>query len=151
MQKNNAFTKILALSGTIFAWVPIVAPLLFGGLVLVRAGILRVDYLMPAEFFPVALLGGGLLIWAALRARLYRRLICWSVAAAVLLLIASQVLAVVTGLASGAAEPTGAAWALVVACLILFILALITTAIGGILLVRNLFKSIRQPAEIINS
>ncbi len=40
-----------------------------------RERIFRFDYLMPAELFPATLVGGGLLIWAALRAHSRRRLI----------------------------------------------------------------------------
>ncbi len=146
MSKNNSLTKSLAIIGMVFAWLPVLAPVGFGLASLAGRGGFRFDYLMPAELFPLALLGGGLLLWAALRARLYRRLIGWSLAGSILLLIGSQLLAVVTGLASGETEPTGFAWALVIACLVLYILALIATAVGGILLVRGLFKAVRQPA-----
>ncbi len=146
MPKRDTPTKILAFFGAILAWLPLLAPFFFGGMLLLRARVLRFDYLLPAELFPLALLGGGLLIWAALRARLYRRLICWSVGASVFFLLASQALAVITGLASGASEPTGAAWVLVVACLVLYILALLVTAVGGIFLLRHLFNPLPQPA-----
>ena len=56
---------------------------------------------MPAELFPVVLVGGGLLVWAAIRAGLRRGIIGWGLAAAVGFLIVSMALAMVTGLASG--------------------------------------------------
>ncbi len=58
------------------------------------------DYLMPSELFPLA--GGLLLLWAALRARTGVGRVAWSLGIAVGALAGSQVLAVVTGLASGA-------------------------------------------------
>jgi hypothetical protein len=109
---------------------------------LIRAGIFRLDYLMPAELFPLALLGGGLLLWAALRARARRWLIGGSLAGAVVLLFGSQALAVATGLAAGRIEPAGWPWALVLAALALYVVALIVLGVGGVLLlVRDLFRS----------
>ena len=44
---------------------------------LIRSGMFRMDYLMPAELFLVALIGGALLIWAAPRARKRRGFDRW--------------------------------------------------------------------------
>lgn len=140
MEKKGGLTKTLAIVGTVLAWFPILATIMtsIGGSL--ASGQFRFDYLMPAELFPAALIGGGLLLWAALRAHLYRRLIGWGLGAAVSLPVAGQVLAVVTGLASGRTEPTGLAWALVLTALGLYVLAVIVIGVGGILLVRDLFK-----------
>jgi hypothetical protein len=97
------------------------------------------DYLMPAELFPAFIVGGGLLIWAACRARSRKRPIAWGVGVAVGSLFLSQLLAVVTGLASGATQPTGWAWALVAAGIAVYVGAVIATGVGGVLLVRDLF------------
>ncbi len=67
MDNKHIFTKILALAGTILAWLPVAAPILFSGARLGRGGMFHIDYLMPAELFPLVLAGGGLLLWAALR------------------------------------------------------------------------------------
>ncbi len=144
MSKKDIFTKTLATAGTVLAWLPILAPVLFSAALLIRARIFRFDYLMPAEIFPVALVGGGLLLWAAFRARARRGLIGGSLAGAVVLLAGSQALAVVTGLASGRTEPTGWQWALVLALLALFVLALIAMGVGGVLLLRDFFKTARR-------
>jgi len=50
------------------------------------------------------------------------------------------VLAVVTGLASGEIEPVGWWWALTLASILGYILALVVMGIGGLLLLRELFK-----------
>ena len=142
MPMTNRFTKTLAITGLIFTGLPLLAPLFLGMFSFVSGSGFRFDYLMPAELFPLALAGGGLLLWAALRARLYRRFIGGSLAASILLLLASQGLAVVTGLATGAAQPGGAAWGFVLGGLILFTLALVSTAIGGILLLRELYHPV---------
>ena len=145
MAKKGSLTKILAVVGTVLVWIPVLAPVLFVAASLIQAGVLRIDYLMPAEIFPIALAGGSLLLWAALRARARRRLIGGSLAGAVILPVAGQALATVTGLASGRTEPTGWQWALVLASLALYVLALVILGVGGMLLLRDLFKTARPP------
>ena len=141
MAKKGSLTKILAIVGTVLVWIPVLAPVLFAAAFLIQAGMFRFDYLMPAELFPVALVGGCLLLWAALRARARRGLIGGSLAGAVILPVAGQALASVTGLASGRTEPTGWPWALVLASLALYVLALVILGVGGVLLLRDLFKT----------
>lgn len=140
MNNKGALTKVLAIIGNLLVWFPILAPVLFSVALLIKRGIFRFDYLMPAELFPVALVGGGLLFWAAYRAHSRHRLIGWALAIAVGLLVGGQVLAVVTGLASGEIEPVGWWWALTLASILGYILALVVTSIGGLLLLRELFK-----------
>jgi hypothetical protein len=146
MEKRGALTKTLAIAGTLLVWFPILAPVLFSVTMIIQARIFRFDYLMPAELFPAALVGGAALLWAALRARLRRRPIAWSLGVAVALLVGSQVLAVVTGLASGETEPAGWPWALVLASLAGYALALVAMGVGGALLLRDLFRISRSPA-----
>ena len=141
MEKRDALSKILAFAGTVLVWLPILAPVVFAVIRLVQAGRFLFDYLMPAEVFPVVLLGGCLLAWAAWRARSHRKLIGWSLGLTVGLLLGAIGLAVVTGLASGAAEPVGWPWALVIAALAGFWGALVTLAVGGILLLRGLLAN----------
>jgi hypothetical protein len=141
MGKKDIFTKALAVAGTVLVWFPILAPVLFTAGLLIRARIFRFDYLMPAELFPLALFGGVLLVWAALRARARRGLIGGSLGGAVVLLVGGQAIASITGLASGRTEPTGWPWALVLASLALYVLALVGLGVGGVLLLRDLFKS----------
>jgi hypothetical protein len=140
MKKNNAFTKILAIVGTVLVWFPILAPILLSVVFIITNHIFRFDYLMPAELFLFALVGGGLLIWAALRACSRQRIIGWGLGIAAGMLVSGQVLAVVTGLASGETEPVGWRLALVLASLVIYSLALVATGVGGILLLRDLFK-----------
>ena len=139
MEKKGPLTKGLAVVGTALVWFPILATVLTAALALIGERVLRIDYLMPAELFPFALVGGGLLMWAALRAHSRRGLIAWGLAVAVGLLIAGQVLATVTGLASGETEPTGWWWALVVASLVLYTFTLAEIGAAGVLLVRDVF------------
>jgi len=140
MSKNDNPTKGLAIAGTALVWLTVLSPVLFSALRFATGRRFHFDYLMPAELFLVALLGGGLLLWAALRARSRQRLIGWSVGVAVGLLAGGQALAVATGLASGATEPVGWPWALVVASIVGYTLALVALGIGGVLLLRELFR-----------
>ena len=147
MEKKGVLTKFLAIVGTVLVWFPILAPVLLSVAVIIKERMFRFDYLMPAELFPATLVGGGLLIWAALRARSRRRLIGWDLGIAVGLLVGGQVLAVVTGLASGETEPAGWWWALVLASIVVYSLALVVIGVGGVLLLRDLFKPSRLPTE----
>jgi hypothetical protein len=142
--KKDLLTKMIAIVGTILVWFPILAPILFSLAFLIQRGIFRFDYLMPAELFSVALPGAVLLIWAALRAHSRMRLIAWCTGLAVGCLVGGQALAVATGLASGETEPTGWWWALVIASLGLYALALIGIGVGGVMLLRDLFKTTRS-------
>lgn len=146
MAKKGTLTKVLALVGTVLVWFPILAPVLLGVVLMIQRRIFRFDYLMPAELFPLILAGGGLLIWAALRARSRLKLIGWGLGIAAGLLVGGQALAVVTGLASGETEPVGWQWALVVTSLAGYSLAVITAGVGGLLLLRDLFRPSRLPS-----
>ena len=146
MEKQGTLTKILAVVGTVLVWLPILAPIFFSAVLFIQEQIFRFDYLMPAELFPAILLGGGLLIWAALRAHSHGKLIGWSLGIAAALLVGAQALAEVTGLASGETEPVGWLWALVLSALVAFVLAILGVAVGGILLLRDLFRPRQLPA-----
>jgi peptidoglycan/LPS O-acetylase OafA/YrhL len=113
----------------------------------VARGWFRFDYLMPAELFPSVLVGGGLLLWAAVRVRSNRRLIGWSLAAAVCMLVGGQTLAVLTGLASGDSEPVGFWWALVILSLVVYVVSVAAMGAGGIRLLRELFSPRPQTGE----
>jgi hypothetical protein len=127
-------------TGTVLVWLPIVAPLVFAVVALATRGRFLFDYLMPAEIFPAAFVGGALLVWAAWRARLRRRLIGWAFVLMPVLLIASQGLAVATGLASGETQTGGWEWVAVLVLLAGFTLAMIVLGVAGVLLVRDLSR-----------
>ena len=138
--KKDALTKALAVAGTVLLWFPIVATFglaLFGS---IRSGVLRFDWLIPAELFPVVFLGGAFLLWAAIRAHARRGLVGWGVGVAAGLLVGSQLLAQATGLASGATEPTGWAGFVVAAAIAVYALAIIELGVSGVLLIRDLFR-----------
>ncbi len=140
MNNRNLLTKILTITGTILVWFPIIAPILLSLAVIITDREILFDYLMPAELFPFVLAGGALLTWASLRVPRRWKLISWGLGTAIGFLIFSQGFAVITGLASGATEPGGWQWALVLAMLVGYILAVIVAGVGGALLWHDLFK-----------
>ena len=139
MGKQGAFTKALATAGALLAWFPIVATIVVAMVGSIRAGAFRFDYLMPAELFPLALAGGGLLLWAAIRARSRRGLIGWGLTAMVVLLAGGLGLAEASGLASGKIAMAGLPFMLVLASLAAYTLALVEIGYSGVLLLRDLF------------
>jgi hypothetical protein len=145
MKKKDVLTIILAIAGTFMVWFPIMAPIFFSIEHYLRARRFMIDYLMPAELFPAVLLGGALLLWVAFRAQARRGLIGGSLAAAVVLPFIGGALATVTGLASGETAEGGWQSALVFAFIALYNLAVICLGLGGILLIRDLFKPIKNP------
>jgi len=141
MEKKNILTKILAVTGTILVWFPVLAPVLLSAIFFLQEQIWRLDYLMPAELFFSFLLGSGLLLWASLRAHSHVKLVAWGLGIAVLVLGGGMRLAEVTGLASGEIEPAGPVWIAVTASLAIYVVGIILVGVGGVLLLRDLFQS----------
>ena len=139
MKKKDIFSKILAIGGTVLAAFPILAAVYTALARWWRIGRLNIDYLLPLELFPLILVGGGMLLWAALRAKSRIKWIAWSFGTAGVMLVLSQLFAVLTGLASGAREPTGPIMAIVIVMMAVYILAVIAMVIGGAFLIRDLF------------
>lgn len=140
MGKRDIITKLLAIFGTLLVWFPILAPIVLGINRVIRGSKFLVDYLMPAELFPVVVVGAALLLFASFRSHLYWRLIEYSLGAALAFLVGGQVLAFATGLASGKIEAAGWQWALVLGSIIAYTLAVVVLGISGLLLLLDLFK-----------
>lgn len=104
--------RILAYLGTGLVWIPIAAPFFFTFLRLMQGGSLLFDFLMLAEFFPLVMIGGFLLLIAAWLSKTRQPHITWGLGIAVFSLAASQLSAEATGMASGETEPTIWMWAL---------------------------------------
>ena len=140
MENKGTLTKTMAVAGTIFVWLPILAPILFSVISLIADGVSRFDYLMPAELGLFAFGGGILLMVAAIWARSHVKLIGWGLGIAFIMIVGGQALAVVTGLADGTTEIGGWQWMLVLGSLILYTVAVVAVGVGGVLLLRDLFK-----------
>jgi len=151
MEKKDVLTKILAILGAALVLFPILAPLLFSVVVIIKRHMFRFYYLMPVELFPITFVGGGLLIRASLRAHARLKLISWSLGIASGLLFGWRGLAVVQMLSSGETESAGAWWSLVDANISLYLVGLVVMGIGGALLVHDLFKPSRPSTEGLQS
>ena len=143
LHKKSKLTQALAISGTVFSWIPILFPILLSLVFFIQQQRFQLDYLMPAELFPSALLGSILLLWAAIRTKTYLKLFGWGAGLAVACLLGAMGLAEVTGLASGATQPTTLLMALVILPLGMYTLALVAMGVGGVLLIRDTFT--KQP------
>lgn len=142
MKKASVFSKILVIAGTILVLLPIAFMVVTG----VVGSIQRVqflwDYMIPGEVFPVVLVGMAALMWAALREHTLVKPVAWTVGVSLFLLIACQVIAVITGLANGTIPHEKAPpWIVVVtAMLIGYDLGVILTGYWGIKLWAHLFS-----------
>jgi hypothetical protein len=144
MNRQTEITKVLAISGFVLVWFTILAPVMLSIISLVRGGGFRFDYMMPAELFVVALVGGLLLLWAALRVHLETKWIHWAFGVGFVAFMIGVTLAEVTGLAAGKIGSEG--WLPVaIGLIIVYDLALIALGIGGWYLCRDLIRK-EKPA-----
>ena len=134
MKTNTVFTKVLIVVGCILVWIPVLLPFVFAFSRLLGAGKFMLDYLIPAELAPVCLVGGLLLIWAAILAKTGKKLVIWSSAAAIFFLVISQLAAVWLGLASGRVDEGTWQMKVVVGLLLLYwaALAMLDIAVIGL-------------------
>jgi hypothetical protein len=140
MKRINILIKTLAILGTIFTWIPILAPVFFSITKIITSHRFLFDYLMPAELFPMALFGGILLIIVAKKIQFSQKLVNLSFALAVGSLILCQVFAILSGLDSGRIGPSGWPWLLVILSITIYFFALIGLGTGGIFLLKKLFS-----------
>lgn len=148
VKKQSVFTRVLIIVGSILVWVLALLQIVFSFRPLLGGGKFHLDYLLPAELALFCLLGGVLLIWAAIRAKTGRKLVIWSFAAAVFFLVYSQLMAVCLGLASGRVGEGGWQMAIVVGLLVLYWAALALLGIAGIRLWGLLRKQERTEQTI---
>jgi hypothetical protein len=140
MGRKSLLTKVLAVTGTILLWLPILATLVIGVITSFQTKEFHFDYLIPAELFLVVIAGGLMLLWASLRERFHRRLLIGGVIGMFVIFLTMNLITIVSGLSSGATDPSGFIWGLVIMMLVLYYLAILLTGVLGILLVRDLFR-----------
>ncbi|MCI0502288.1 MAG: hypothetical protein L0Y48_01695 [Fusobacteria bacterium] len=131
--KKKSNMALVAL-GSFFMLLPIAFMLVTGIIKSVQSGILRMDFLTPAEFFPVVFVGSFMLFIAGRRVGRFTVLLRTLTMIVVISLIASQGAAVFTGLASGAIEAEGWPIVLVIGLLITYMAATIVQGITGIIM-----------------
>ena len=137
--------------GTIFLWFPTAATVLLSLVGSIASRQFLFDYLMPAELSLFAIIGAGLLLWAAIRVRSKVWWVVVGLVLMVLMLLGSQGLAVVSGLASGDTPPSGGIFIVVVSMLALHALLQMALAVTGIFLSREIRGGEQTaPASTIN-
>lgn len=141
MKKGTSVILILA---TALVWVPVLFMFLTAGVFSFRTGMPRIDYLMPAELFMMELPGAILLIWAASLIGKYKKAARIGIVLMVIGLVASQALAVITGLANGDIRPEG--WPLVSVQVLLGVYdaGVAVACILSICLIRSLVQKKRE-------
>jgi len=136
--KTGIFIRILAIVGDALMWIPILALFLITILGYLSGRIFRFDYLIPAELFPAAIIGGGLLVWVSLRVRSRQGWIIGSLSGLIAMLFGSQGIAMVTGMASGRTEPEGFWWIVILTMLGIYTILIVVLGILGVILLRDL-------------
>ncbi|MDP4133673.1 MAG: hypothetical protein Q8882_06645 [Bacillota bacterium] len=133
--KNAKITKALAYAGTIIIWIPILFTLITSAVGSIGSKSFLMDYFIPAELFPVELFGALLLLWAAIRSRIYRKSFGGLMVTMLASLAGSQGIAVLTGLAKGTIKQAGWQFYLVMGLIALYIAAVIAQCILGIFMI----------------
>lgn len=145
MKNNPALNHLLAIGGTVLVWIPLVFPLIYSLPRLFFARPYMVDYLMPAELAPSALLGGLLLLAAAWRAHFHRSFFGWDFAGMVGLLALMVFYSMYSGI-DVPGEPSPLLMTGFFILLIAYILTVLLDGIVGIHLIRKLFqKTVSEP------
>lgn len=141
LENKRILTKTLAIVGNILIWGPILFLIFIsiGGTIADQT--LRFDYLMLAELFPFILIGNILLLWTAIRIHWKIKIMTWELLLLIIFLFSSQIIAIISGLASGRTEPAGWAWVIVLICIALYNLSVIIIGISGIVLMRKIFSN----------
>jgi len=141
VKKNNRLIRIFAITGTVLAFLPMLATILTGAFISIARHRLRVDYLMPAELGLLAVIGGGLLLLTAILSRTHLKQILAIYLVMLFMLVGSQAIAVWTGLASGAREATGWPFILVIGMLVVYALLTVVLGLAGVQLSKDLIKA----------
>ena len=132
MKKQSVFTRVLIIVGSILVWVLALLQIVFSFRPLPGGGKFHLDYLLPAVLALFCLLGGVLLIWAAIRAKTGRKLVIWSFAAAVFFLVYSQLMTVWLGLVADQLGESAWQMTIVFGLQLLYWAALALLGIAGI-------------------
>lgn len=138
--RHPVLSRSLAVLGTVLTGLPLAAPILFALAFLAAGRGLHLDYLMPGELFPLVVVGGAALLAASLIVRWRRMVVCIAFGVTALLFALVDVLAVVSGLASGRTAAEGLPLTLVAGTYALYAVAVAGMFVLGVLLCRALFS-----------
>jgi hypothetical protein len=138
--KHPKLAKIFLLAGTVLLWLPVLFTLITAAIGSIAERSFIVDYLMPAELFPVAALGSILLIIGTYLARKQYIRICITTLLMGACLAAGQLTAVLTGMASGERAAEGSIFIIVVALIVAYSLLLLVNCVAGLIITKKLLK-----------
>jgi len=141
MGKHDALAKTLAIVGTLLVVLPLVLPLALSLRSIGRPGGYRMDYLMLFEVYPVTLVGALLIVWASFRARLQKRGVGITIAIMLGALVLAGVAAQVTGIAQSVEQLETWRYVLTAGLGVVSIIAQITLAALGALIIKDLFTA----------
>lgn len=139
MEKKRSVTEAIAIAGALLVWTPILFMAVTSYLNTVAYETLQIDYMIPAQLFPCAFIGGLFLKWASQRAYLEQRQIAWGLGVAIAALVGALAVAELSGLASGQADPSGPAFILVISAFLMYLLALLWLCLISLVLIKKLY------------
>jgi hypothetical protein len=146
-KQKSALSKIFALSGAILLWAPIAFMIVVAVVGSIAGKQFRFDYLMLAELFPIVALGLVLLILAGILSKTFVKWFAWGAGAALASLVAGQLIATASGLASGATARSGPMFAVVIASIVVYNVIIVALFVLSIELARRLFRKKQEEAD----
>ena len=111
--KLDKVAMVCAVIGTILVWLPILIMLITSIIGSISAQMFLMDYLLPAEFFFVELIGWVLLVAASLMTQVMKIPVLITAILTPAALIIAMLVASLSGLTSGAIEAEGFIWMLI--------------------------------------
>lgn len=141
MAKRDGLARALAIIGVVLLLVPILLPVVFSLRFIGRPGGYMIDYLMPFEVYPVAVVGFILVLLASLRARLRRGAVGISIGVMLGGVVLGAVAAQLTGIANSVETLEAWRYAVVIGFGAISLIGQLTLAVIGILLVRDLSEA----------
>jgi len=140
MKNKSLISKIIAITGTILVWIPIIAPVLLTIIFLIIKGRFAFDFLMPMELIFLVIIGAILLIISSIIMKFKWKIIGISLGTIISIFILGQFIAEITGIASGETEMTTTLYFIMITFVIIYIISLIILGISGIKLVKKFLK-----------
>jgi hypothetical protein len=137
MKNKSLISKIIAITGTILVWIPIIAPVLLTIIFLIIKGRFAFDFLMPMELIFLVIIGAILLIISSIIMKFKWKIIGISLGTIISIFILGQFIAEITGIASGETEMTSTLYFIMITFVIIYIISLIILGISGITLVKK--------------
>lgn len=137
---SQMFMKNIIYIGSVIVWMPIFLTLFTSLIGSLNLKYFIIDYLMPAELFPAALIGSIIISYVSAVSKLYLKSSVINFIILILSFSGINFAAVITGLASGDYPPEGYRFVIVIFLLIIYILSVISEGVLSILIILKLKK-----------